>query len=107
MAIIKSMEMEDTKVRVIFEMSKDELVALSNETQNICLLSLTKFNELLTTGTIGNSNRIMFPNRLLKRYNIKELPKHVETTILSFNGKRIAVLKLQDTAAPVPRFEGE
>lgn len=105
MANIKSIEVEENKVRVLFEMSKEELSLLHNETSDLCVFPLSRFNEVLTTGAIGNSNRIMFPHRLLRKHNIRGLPKHMDSVILSFNGKKMAVMKLQDDRAPMPVFE--
>lgn len=105
MANVKSMEVEGNKVRVLFEMSKDEWAALRNETKDVCLFSLANLDETLTTGTIGNSNRIMVPNRLLRRHNITHLPKHAGARVLALNGKKVVVIQLQDNHAPMPRFE--
>lgn len=100
MASIKTIEVEDRKVKVLFEMTKDELMALQNETNDVGVVPLSRFNETLTTGTIGNSNRIMFPKRLLRKHNIPVLPKHVDTMVLSINGKKLVVIKLQDEPMP-------
>ena len=62
-------------------------------------------NEKLTTGKLGNSNRIMLPNKILKKYGIKKLSKKVPSKIFEYNGNKLLVIKLEESKIGIPVFE--
>ena len=59
MADIRNIEMGNESILVSLDISKDEYNVLKNETKDILLIPSDSkmFNEVLTTGTLGNSNR--------------------------------------------------
>jgi hypothetical protein len=105
MAEIKTISIEDDTISVNLNVSKEEYNLLKEDTKNLVVLPTAKLNELLTTGTIGNSNRIMLPNKLLRKNSIKKLLKHVNARIFEVNAKKLLLIKLEDIRPGVPQFE--
>lgn len=61
------------------------------------------FDESLTTGKLGNSNRIMVPKKILKRQKI-ELKGKVPAAFFNVGGKKMLLIKLGEKIIGVPEF---
>ena len=79
MADIDSIDMKNDKILVNLKLTKDEYKLLKQSTKRLLLLPTEPniLDELLTTGKLGNSNRIMLPNKILHRHNVTKLLKRV------------------------------
>jgi hypothetical protein len=58
----------------------------------------------LTTGKIGNGNRIMVPNRLLEINDIRRLKKKVPARIFEVNKEKFLLIKLEESSL-IPDFK--
>ncbi len=105
MAELKTINLEAEKIYVTLAVTKQEYDLLKEDTKNLVVLPAAKLNEVLTTGRIGNGNRIMLPNKVLKRNEIKELFKHVNARIFDADSKKLLLIKLEDNKRVVPNFK--
>ncbi|MBN2203247.1 MAG: hypothetical protein JW700_03625 [Candidatus Aenigmarchaeota archaeon] len=103
MANIDSMNMKDGKIVVKLEMSKDEYAALNHYTKNLLLLP-TELRYTLTTGKLGNSNRIMLPNKLLRKYMVEDLLKKAPSDVFDLGTEKFLLIKLQESILGKPVF---
>ena len=62
------------------------------------------FDESLTTGKLGNSNRVMVPKKILKRHKI-ELKGKVPARFFDVEGKKMLLIKLDEKLIGVPKFK--
>jgi len=108
MARLMSVNLENKKIVATMELSQEEYMDAKLNFKNLILLSMDSMENILTTGTLGNSNRIMLPNRLLKENDIKKLRKKVNSKILDINGNKILVIQLEKSNIGIPVFgEGD
>jgi len=109
MADIDSIDMKNDKILVNLKLSKDEYKLLKQSTKRLLLLPTepTILEELLTTGKLGNSNRIMLPNKILRRHNVIKLLKKVPSKIFDINDEKFLLIKLQEFALGKPVFGEE
>lgn len=104
MAEIVSIGIKRDKITVILNITKQEHVLLGNITRDLILLP-TDFKIHLTTGTLGNSNRIMLPNKILSKYNITDFLKRVPAEIFKLDGEAYLLIKLQEPKSEIPVFD--
>lgn len=109
MADIQSIDMKSDKIFVNLNLTKDEYKLLKQTTKRLLLLpsSTTVLSELLTTGKLGNSNRIMLPNKILRKNKITRLLKKVPAQIFDFNDEKFLLIKLQESIIAKPNFGDE
>ena len=105
MAEIKSINMEDDKTSVCLFVSDSEYNLLKEDNDDLVILPVKKLNEVLTTGKIGNSNRIMLPKKIMKAHKIDELPKNVEARVFSVNNCKFLLIKLAEKKIGVPEYD--
>lgn len=102
MATIRSINMENDEVMLTAAISNDENKSMKGA-RDIIILPC-EFDEELTTGKLGNSNRIMLPKKILKEHNI-ELKGKVPAKAFVMNGKKFLLIKLDEKVAGVPKFK--
>ena len=106
MASIDSMDMKNDKIIVKLELTKDEYRILDHFTKRLILLpsETSALSEPLTTGKLGNSNRIMLPNKILKRHNITSLIKKAPSHVFEMNDEKFLLIKIQESMIGRPVF---
>jgi hypothetical protein len=107
MADINTIEMKDDIIIINLKVSKDEYNLLKHSTKKLLLLPTELFDESLTTGKLGNSNRIMLSNKILEKYNVTELLKKAPSKIVELNGEKFLLIKLQERTLGKPIFGEE
>lgn len=105
MAFIERVDIKDGKTLVTIKVSKDEYEFL--ESRKKVLLLIDDMDGALTTGTLGNSNRIMLPNRLLKKHKIDKLIKKAPARVFDINGDKFLLIKLYESKIGIPKFGEE
>ena len=70
MAEIQSINVKKKDIVVNLKISKTEYDLLGNVTSDLILIPNNPnfMNHLLTTGKLGNSNRIMLPKKILEKF---------------------------------------
>lgn len=107
MADIHSIDMKKGNIMVNLKISRSEYEMLSQETRNLLLLP-TRSNILdrpLTTGKLGNSNRIMLPKKILDRHEITNLEKKVPAKTFKINDEVYLLIKLKKSSFGMPMFK--
>jgi len=101
--------MNGNDILVTLKISDEEYEVLKPKIKNLMIVPVETdaLNERLTTGKLGNSNRIMLPNKILKKYGIKKLPKKVPSDVFESNGDKILVIKLEESKVGIPVFKEE
>ena len=102
MAKIESIELKDKEIILSTSIS-DEERGLLNDTKEIIILPEV-FDESLTTGKLGNSNRVMLPKKILKRHNI-ELKGKVPARVFDLGNKKLLLIKLEEKKIGIPEFK--
>lgn len=107
MADIRTIDMKNDKIFVTFEISEEEYKSLKPKPRQLLIVPTDSnaLDETLTTGKLGNSNRIMLPNKILKKYRIKKLLKKVPSKVFECNGNKILVIKLEKSDIGIPIFK--
>jgi len=105
MANIVSVDVKEGRFSLSLEVSRDEYASLGSATQDILLVPLGSFSESLTSGTLGHSNRIMLPTKVMRKHGIDVLPKKVPAGVSELLGSKFLVLKLVDRQVGVPSFK--
>jgi len=106
MARIQSMEMGHDEALITLRVTKKECQLLNFVTEELILLPTdeTSLNEILTTGKLGSGNRIMMPNKILKRHNIKKLIKKAPSRIFEGDHGKYLLIRLDQFKIGVPSF---
>jgi hypothetical protein len=106
MADIDLIEMKDNNVILKLKLSKDEYGMLEQSTKNLLILPTDKdiLDESLTTGKLGNSNRIMLPNKILKKNGITNLLKNAPARVFEISDEKFVFIKLQGSMIGKPLF---
>ena len=109
MADIDSIDMKNDKILVNLKLTKDEYNLLKQSTKRLLLLPTESniLNELLTTGKLGNSNRIMLPNKVLRKHNVTKLLKKVPAQVFDVQHEKFLLIKLQESMLGKPIFGEE
>ena len=99
MANIESVNVKDDKIILNLNISKKEYELLKQTTKNLALLSTDPviLEERLTTGKLGNSNRIMLPKKILKKHKILELQKKVEAKVFEKDKIKLLLIKIEES----------
>ncbi len=107
MADIQSIDMRNGDIMVNLKISEKEYALLRQETKDLVLLPTDPeiMDEMLTTGKLGNSNRIMMPKKYMERHSLKELMKRAPSKIFKINGNVFLLVKLKESGMGVPKFE--
>lgn len=106
MAMIKSISMGNENIEVNVTVSRREYETLKNSIESDIIILPSDSESLsyeLTTGKLGNSNRVMLPKKFLVQKNIRELEKKVPANIFNVNGDAYLLIKLRSVLR-IPRF---
>lgn len=106
MADIRSIDMKGDEIHVGLKISKNEYELLGQETRDLLLIPAHPniLDRLLTTGRLGNSNRIMLPKKILDKYDIKYLEKKVPAKAFRINDEVFLLIKLKKSTIGIPTF---
>jgi hypothetical protein len=101
--------MKNEKILISLKVCKDEYKLLRQSTKRLLLLPTESsiLDEFLTTGKLGNSNRIMLPNKILHKYDVTKLLKRVPAKVFDVNDEKFLLIKLQESALGKPVFGEE
>ena len=106
MGLLQKVEFEGKDVLIMVRLTQAEYNAISSDPRELLVLP-TKWHEgSLTTGRLGNGNRIMIPNKLLRSYNIDVLKKNVKHRIVDSGEKKYLVIELESRIG-IPVFTGD
>ena len=107
MATIKTIDMNGNDILLTLKISEEEYDLLKSKIKNLMVVPIDTnlLNDELTTGKLGNSNRIMLPNKILKKYEIKKLLKKVPSKIFECDGNKLLVIKLEESKIGIPVFK--
>lgn len=104
MARVKRIDMEGGGITLVLEISLKEYKLIGSEEDLLAVPRDDSFLlEELTTGKIGHGNRIMVPNKLLKRNDVK-LPKKVPARIFDVQDEKYLLIRLKKSSF-IPEFE--
>jgi RNase P/RNase MRP subunit p29 len=99
-----SRESENGAIRVLLEMSQEELKLIGARENVLVVPKDDDFLTIeLTTGRIGHGNRIMVPNRLLNKHQVKLLKK-VPARLFEVRGEKYLLIRLKKSDI-IPEFE--
>jgi len=106
MAEIKTIDMQNGGIEIKLSISKSEYNNLKNHTKDILILprgedSLTYE---LTTGKLGNSNRIMVPKKMLEAFKVHEMEKKAHSNIFIVDGDAFLLAKIRKSEIGIPKF---
>jgi hypothetical protein len=107
MARLQSIDIKNESILVTLKISEQEYEFLKSKSREFLIIPTDEdtLNETLTTGKLGNSNRIMLPNKILKKYEIKKLLKKASSKIFNSNGDKLLVIKLEESKVGIPVFK--
>lgn len=105
MADIQSINMGDHEIIVNLRISNSEYELLKNNRYDLVLLpsDFGSLGNTLTTGRLGNSNRIMIPKKMLAREKIG-LQKKVPSRVFKINDSAFLLIKLDESSMGIPVF---
>jgi hypothetical protein len=106
MASINFIDMKNGDIYINLKLTKGEYRILDQETENLIILPVNEkaFSRELTTGKLGNSNRIMLPKKFLAKKNVIELEKKVMGNIFDVNGSTFLIVRLKEHRVGIPKF---
>ena len=109
MADIRNISMDSGEILISLSISREEHELLKQSTENILLIPSGSegFNHALTTGKLGNSNRIMMPKRVLDREGVASLEKKLPARVFRNDGSVYLLLELKRSSAGIPVFGGD
>jgi hypothetical protein len=107
MAEINSIDVKKNHICVNLKVSKTEFELINNTTSDLLLLPTnTNFlTHLLTTGKLGNSNRIMLPKKILEKFDIKILDKKVPAKTFKLDDEIFLLIRLKKSSFGIPVFK--
>jgi hypothetical protein len=107
MAEIQSINVKRGDIFINLKISKGEYDLLGNITSDLILLPTnTNFlSHSLTTGKLGNSNRIMMPKKILDKFEIKNLEKKVPAKTFKIDDEIFLLIKLKKSSFGIPVFK--
>lgn len=109
MAEIKSIGMENGTIEIKLSIDKVEYGILKNHTDDLIVLPCGSeaLVHKLTTGKLGNSNRIMLPKKVLRLSDIKLMDKKVASNIFNLKDGSYLLVKIRKSDLGIPKFEGD
>jgi len=109
MADVNSIEMKNNSIILSLKISREEYEFLKQATTDLMIIPEgPKFmNHLLTTGKLGNSNRLMLPKKILDRLDVKKMDKKVSGRIFRLEGNVYLLTRLHGKRNGIPVFGGE
>ncbi len=107
MAEIKGINMHDGGIEIKLSINMAEYKILKDHVTDILLLPCGKdsLTYSLTTGKLGNSNRIMLPKKILGKFGIEMMEKKVPSNIFALDGDAFLLIKIKSSRLGIPKFE--
>lgn len=102
MAVVKSLIVNDD-ILMILKLTGDERKRLAGSRYVLVFPADGELPETLTVGKLGNSNRVMVPKKLMKKYGISSLPRKAPAGLFESGGEKFLVVRLQESGR-VPKF---
>ena len=109
MAEMKGLKMHDGEIGINLSINRGEYKILKHHMTDIILLPCGKdsLTNHLTTGKLGNSNRIMLPKKILREFGIENMEKKVPSNIFILDGNAFLLIRLKKSELGIPKFEEE
>ena len=109
MAKIKSFDVKEDIITANVEISTEEYEILSNKTDKLVIFpaDVGALNQPLTTGKLGNSNRIMVPKKFLETQEITKINKKVPAGIFKKDDDVYLLIKIKDSKSGPPTLKWE
>jgi hypothetical protein len=109
MANLDSVDIKKDGITLSLNISREEYEFLKQATSDIMVVPISpKFmNHLLTTGKLGNSNRLMLPKKILDKLDVKTMDKKVSGRIFRLNGSVYLLTRLYGKKNGIPNFGEE
>ncbi len=106
MARLISHKKKNEEIEVTLKVSKIQYEILKEAEDDLLILPACNdcMEFQLTTGKIGNGNRIMMPNKILQRNEIKILLKKLPSRIHHIDGRKVLMCIMADEQPGVPNF---
>ena len=107
MADVRSVDVRGDEIFINLKITSSEYRILRSSTKSLVVLPTDSsiLTDILTTGTLGNGNRIMIPNKLLRRSDIPVLNKKVPSRIFRVNNDDYLLIRLDGGDLSIPSFE--
>ncbi len=102
MASIESIDFKNNKTLLTLKISKEEYKLFNGE-KDLLVFPVASLDTTLVTGTLGNSNRIMLPNKVLRRNDVESLSKRVLSKIVKIKNGKYLIIQLEESE-DIPRF---
>jgi hypothetical protein len=109
MADVNFIDVKKDGIFLNLNISREEYEFLKQATSDLMVVPISpKFmNQLLTTGKLGNSNRLMLPKKILDKLDVKKMDKKVSGRIFRLNGSVYLLTRLHGRKNGIPVFGGE
>ncbi len=109
MAEMKGIDMHDGEVEIKLSINRSEYKILKHHMTDIILLPCGKDSLIhhLTTGKLGNSNRIMLPKKIMGQFGIEKMEKKAPSNIFILNGDAFLLIKIKKSELGIPKFKEE
>lgn len=104
MSLLRKIEFENDSILITLEMNKREYDAVTPDVKEFITLPADTLDRTLTTGKLGNGNRIMVPNKFLRSHDIEVMRKFVKGKIVDIGEKKYLIIELEDKKRGIPRF---
>ncbi|MBN2043110.1 MAG: hypothetical protein JW754_04875 [Candidatus Aenigmarchaeota archaeon] len=106
MASVHFIDVKDGEIYVNLKLSKKEYKILGQETDNLIVLPTSNrvLDHELTTGKLGNSNRLMLPKKMLIKERVMVLEKRVRGNLFDINNDVFLLVKIKESMVGIPRF---
>ncbi len=106
MAEIRNIDVRKNDIELKLSISREEYKIIQNNTSDLIVLpcNTETLKHSLTTGKLGNSNRIMMPKKVLQLFKIDELDKKIPSTIFTLNSDCFLLSKIKKTSKGIPKF---
>lgn len=106
MAELTAVDKSKDRILVTLQVTRQEYDLLRDSEDEMLILPAggEVFADELTTGTLGNGNRVMLPNRMLERNKVTTLNKKLKSRIFDVEGRKYLLIKLEEAGRGVPVF---
>lgn len=105
MSVLRKIELEKDDILITLSLTKEEYKAITPNVREFITLPTDILDKMLTTGKLGNGNRIMVPNKFLKVNNIEILRKNVPGKIFDLGDKKFLLIELENKPPSMPVFK--
>ncbi|MBI4020406.1 MAG: hypothetical protein HY367_03675 [Candidatus Aenigmarchaeota archaeon] len=104
MALLRNIKLGEDEILVTLKLAKKEFEKITPGSREFIVLPTSGLDRTLVTGKIGNGNRIMVPNKFLRRHSIEILRKNVPGKIIDMDEGKFLVIELEKKRIKVPVF---